>query len=507
MNRWIVARALLAGLLACVAVPAGRAQAPASSPGPGEGGAGRSVGGNIPEPSGQAGRAQTPESIIAPGPGEDVQGRSIGGNIPLPPGAIDEEKLPPSPWYSVNAQATVVSQGSVPFRSPYTGPNSFVSAYELRTTATATLFFIAKLPWQGGRLVINPEAAGGLGLGDVFGLGGPPNGEAVRVGNPQPTPYFARFMFQQTIELGGEWEYLAPIANQIPGPLYKNNIVFKIGKMPAIDDFDDNAYAHDPRTQFLNWGLMYNPTWDYPANTRGYTYGGDVEANIYNWSARYGVWAVPAQANQQAFDPHLLRANGHALELEQRYTILNGLPGTVRVLGWLNNAHMGSYRVALQQDPQNPDVTQTRAYRVRYGFGLSWDQQLIKDELGLFARLGYADGHAETWAFTEVERTVSLGMVLKGKRWNRPRDDVGLALLVNGLGPQHRAYLAAGGLGFELGDGKLSYAPETIGETYYNVRVRKGIFVTLDLQGVINPGYNRDRGPIGIAGLRCHFEY
>ena len=100
-----------------------------------------------------------------------------------------------------------------------------------------------------------------------------------------------------------------------------------------------------------------------------------------------------------------------------------------------------------------------------------------------------------------------LGMLLKGKRWNRPRDEVGLALLVNGIGPQHRDYLAAGGLGFELGDGQLHYAPETTVETYYNLRLRKGINVTLDLQEVNNPGYNRDRGPIFFIGFRTHFEY
>jgi high affinity Mn2+ porin len=475
MNRRTVAVALLAGLLVSAAGPAAR--------------------------------AQTPELGTTPGPGEGGSGRSIGGDIPVPSRPAEVETLPPNPWYSVNAQATVVTQGNGPFRSPYVGQNSFLPIHELRTTATSTLFFVAKLPWEGGLLVINPEVAGGRGTSDVFGLGGPTNGEAVRVGNPQPTPYFARFLWQQTFDLGGEWEMLAPIANQIPEPHYKNNIVFKIGKMPAIDDFDDNTYAHDPRTQFLNWSLMYNPTWDYPANTRGYTYGGDVEMNLLDWSVRYGIWAQPAVANGQEFDPHILRAHGQALELEQRYTILNELPGTVRLLGWLNNAHMGNYRVALQQNPQNPDVTQTRAYRARYGFGLSWDQQLIRDELGVFARLGYADGHAETWAFTEVERTVSVGMLLKGKRWDRPRDEVGLAVVANGIGPQHRAYLAAGGLGFELGDGKLNYEPEVIGEMYYNLRVRKGIFVTLDLQGIANPGYNHDRGPIGVAGLRVHFEY
>jgi high affinity Mn2+ porin len=438
-------------------------------------------------------------------PGEGGAGRSIGGNIPAAPG--EEEKQIGNPWYSIHYQGTIVLQGLAPFRSPYQGTNSLVPEYELRTTMTGTLFFISKLPWEGGAVIINPEVSGGRGVGDVFGLGGPPNGEAVRVGNPQPTPYFARFLYQQTFELGGDWEQLADIANQIPGPHYKNNVVVKIGKMPAIDDFDDNTFSHDPRLQFMNWSLMYNPTWDYPANTRGYSYGFDIEANILDLSARYGVWAPPSSANAPELDPHILRAQGHALELEQRWTILNELPGTARLLSWLNSAHMGSYREALQMNPTAPDVTQTRRYRIRYGFGLSWDQELIKNELGIFGRLGYADGHAETWAFTEVERTVSIGLLLKGKRWGRPRDEVGLAFVANGLGPQHRAYLAAGGLGFELGDGKLNYEPECILETYYNCRVRRGIFVTLDLQGIANPGYNHDRGPAGFIALRTHFEY
>jgi high affinity Mn2+ porin len=439
--------------------------------------------------------------------GEGGAGRSVGGNIPAPTGPAEEDRPNPNPWYTAHGQSTVVVQGYGPFHSPYTGPHSFVSAYELRTTATATLYLICKLPWEGGQLVINPEVAGGRGVGDVFGLGGPPNGEAVRVGNPQPTPYFARFFYQHTIELGGEWEKLADIANQIPDPRYKNNIVIKVGRLPAIDDFDDNTFSHDPRLQFLNWGLMYNPTWDYPANTRGYTFGFDIEANIGDWSARYGIWAVPAQANGPEFDPRFLRANGQAAEAERRWTAFNGLPGTVRVLAWLNSAHMGSYREALQASPDSPNVTDTRKYRLRYGFGVSWDQELIKDELGIFGRLGYADGHAETWAFTEVERTVSIGMLLKGKQWSRPKDEVGLALLLNGLGPQHRAYLAAGGLGFELGDGRLSYAPETIVETYYNWRVRKGLYLALDVQGIANPGYNRDRGPAAVFAVRAHYEF
>lgn len=252
---------------------------------------------------------------------------------------------------------------------------------------------------------------------------------------------------------------------------------------------------------------MYNPTFDYPADVRGYTYGTMAEFNFLDFSARYGIFAVAATANSANLDPNILKAHGQTWELEKRWTILDELPGTFRFLGWLNNADMGSYREALQLSPIDPDVTQTRQYRARYGFGISWDQEIIKNELGIFGRLGYADSHAETWMFTECDRTASIGMLLKGVRWDRPRDEVGLALMANGLGPQHRDYLEAGGLGFELGDGKLNYAPECVMETYYNLRVRKGIFVTLDLQGYLNPGYNRDRGPVGLVALRTHFEY
>ncbi len=438
---------------------------------------------------------------------EGGSGRSIGGNIPAGLILPDDDKGPLNPWFTAHGQATVIMQGLAPFRSPYSGTNSLPSESEWRTTETATLFLAIKLPWEGGLLIVNPEVAGGRGVGDVFGLGSPPNGEAVRVGNPQPTPYFARFLFQQTFALGGEWENLADVANQFPGPHYKNNIVIKLGKMAAIDDFDDNTYSHDPRLQFLNWGFMYNPTWDYPANTRGYTYGGDIEVNIWDWSARYGIWQVPEFANGEEYDSHILKAWSMAWEIERRWTILNDLPGTVRFLSWLTSAHMGSYRDALQMDPTNPDVTATRQYRLRYGFGVSWDQELIKNQLGIFGRLGYSDSYAETWAFTECERTISIGMLLKGVEWGRAKDEVGLALMANGLGPQHIAYLAAGGLGFELGDGKINYAPEMVAEVYYNWRVRKGIYLTFDLQGFVDPGYNRDRGPVGVAALRGHFEF
>ncbi len=411
-----------------------------------------------------------------------------------------------APWYTVHAQSTVVGQGYWPFNSPYAGQNSLPSVLQMRLTTTATLYFAAKL-WQGASLIINPEVAGGGGVGGTTGVADFPNGEAVRTGLPQPIPYFARFELQQVIELGGEWEQLGDQPNTIPGPQYKNNIILKIGKMPATDDFDDNRFAHDPRTEFLNWALLYNPAWDYPANVRGYTYGGTAELNVLDWSWRYGIWAEPAEANGAALDPHILKANGHAFEYEQRWKAFNEQPGAARWLAYVNFAHMGNYRVALRDMPVNPDITQTRAYRAKYGFGLSWDQGLTRD-LGVFGRLGWNDGHTEAWAYTEVDMTASLGMVLRGKSWGRQYDEIGLAGLLSGISTGHRDYLRAGGLGFIIGDGKLPhYGAETVLETYYNLQLRRYINFTLDLQGLANPAYNRDRGPVGFVAARLHLEY
>jgi high affinity Mn2+ porin len=167
---------------------------------------------------------------------------------------------------------------------------------------------------------------------------------------------------------------------------------------------------------------------------------------------------------------------------------------------------MGNYAIALPEMPVNPDVTLTRTYRFKYGFGLGWEQEVTKD-LGLFARAGWCDGHVESFAFTAIDRTASLGMLWHGRLWHRPQDTIGLAGVINGLAPIHREYLAAGGLDFIIGDGALNYAPEQIVELYYDWQFPHGISVTADFQGVNHPAYNADRGPVAIGSLRVHFEY
>ena len=442
--------------------------------------------------------------------GQDgAKGPSAGDDGPgTPSPELTTEQKGPHPsgeaWYSIHGQGTVVSQGNWKFRSPYTGPNSLLSILNYWTTETATLYLDARL-WRGADIVFNPEIAGGTGLSHTLGLAGFPNGEATRVGNETPTPYVGRLFLRQTFGLDGDLEKIADAPNQIAGYRDIDRITISIGKFGAQDFFDDNHYSHDPRTQFLNWALMYNGAWDYPANTRGYTYGAVIDFNTHFLAMRYGVFGEPTVANGPDIDPRLLKANGHILEVDERYELADH-PGTLREYAYLNHAHMGSYREALAEMPIDPDITLTRAYRIKYGFGMSWDQEITRD-LGVFARLGWNNGQSESWAFTEIDQTASLGLLLRGSQWHRPKDECGLALVANGLSNAHRDYLAAGGVGFIIGDGRLHYAPEEIVELYYNCELREGINVAADLQGVNHPAYNQDRGPVAIFAVRVHFAY
>lgn len=415
----------------------------------------------------------------------------------------DETGLPP--WFSAHGQATVVSQGNFPLHAPYTGLNSLRPNANIDSTSTATLFLASRMPWEGGEVVFNPEVAGGSGLSGTTGFGGFPNGEATRVGKLEPTPYIARLFYRHTVALGGELEPVEDAINQPAGTRPKDRLVWQVGKFATLDVFGDNAVSHDPRLQFLNWSLMTSGAWDYPANVRGYTYGSSWELSLGDWSFTYGVFGEPTVANGASIDPRFLQALGHMLEVEREFKV-NGRTAKVQLTPFLNRAHMGSYAEALAQNADAPDVTATRRYRIKYGFVASYEQELTAD-LGLLARYGWNDGRTETWAFTEIDRSGSVALLLKGTRWGRADDRLGVAAVVNGLSGPHRAYLAAGGVGFIVGDGRLNYAPEGIAEVFYNWRVRPGLFVTLDLQGILNPAYNRDRGPAGLLAVRLHYEF
>lgn len=410
----------------------------------------------------------------------------------------------PEPW-NLHGQATVVSQAHGAFTSPYQGPNSLRPGREQATSFTTTLM-AGWRPWWNTEAYLDLEGAAGKGVSSVLGLAGAPNGETYRVGNPDFRASVARLLVRQTFGLGGEAQKVEDDAHQLGGVRDSRRIIVHAGKFSVMDVFDANAHAHDPRSQFLNWTLMGHGAWDYPADTRGYTWGFATELYWDSWAFRHGRFAEPLEANQLEMDHGFARAHGDVVEVEHDHAF-GDKPGAVRVMAFRNTARMGDYRQSLAEAPAAPDVTSTRAQgRVKQGWGLNLEQALTAD-LGTFARWSWSDGRTESWAFTEVDRSVSAGVTLRGSSWSRPLDRVGAAFVQNGLSPDHRDYLAAGGLGFLLGDGRLSYAPERIVEAYYAVSMGRFFTATVDAERIWNPGYNSDRGPVNLYAVRLHAQF
>ena len=409
-----------------------------------------------------------------------------------------------SPW-SLHAQLTYQLQGHGAFDAPYEGQNSFEDRKEVRGSYTTTLYLGRKL-WKGGEAYADVEAFAGAGVSRVLGLAGPPNGETYRVDSTQLKAGLARLFLRQTWDLGGTSQPVEDDQNQIAGQQGSRRIVLTAGKFSGTDIFDGNSYSHDPRTQFNNWTLWANAAWDYPADTRGYTWGVALEWYHDDWALRVGSMMEPKEANELQLDHQVSRAHGEVVELEHDHEF-GGRKGALRLLAFENHARMGVYREALAENPSAPDVTATRAPgRVKYGFGFNAEQALT-DDVGAFLRAGWNDGRTESWAFTEVERTVSGGLSSSGRAWGRENDRLGLGFAVNGINRDHRDYLAAGGYGFMLGDGRLDYAAERLADAYYAVALgRRGSF-SLEAQRFQNLAFNRDRGPVTIYGIRLHLQF
>jgi high affinity Mn2+ porin len=412
--------------------------------------------------------------------------------------------------WSLHFQQTLIDQWHNNLHTPYAGAYSLADRESAKLSYTSTVFIGRRL-WPGGRIFLNPEVAGGSGLSGARGIAGFVNGETFRIGDPAPQLYLARLYLRQVFGLGGPVENVEDDLNQLAGPHPTRYLAVNVGKFGIADYFDQNSYSHDPRTQFLNWSLMSAGGWDYPANTRGYTVGAVVEYVTPHWALRLGSTAMPTTANGPDLDRHYRRAHAETVELTKVYH-LRGHQGTLRLLGFRNVAAMGSYRQAVataQLSGQQPDVTTARqAGRSKIGFAINAEQE-ISASVGLFARLSYNDGRNETWAFTEIDQSACLGLTAAGTRWHRPDDRLGAAMVVNGISAAHRAYLAAGGYGFIIGDGALRYAPEAIGEVYYSIAFpRYHSSLSPDYQLVINPAYNRDRrGPVHVAAVRLHVEF
>jgi high affinity Mn2+ porin len=413
-------------------------------------------------------------------------------------------------------QSTYVWQRHPAFAAAYSGPNSLSPEREPRSyTLTATAFLGLRV-WRGGELYFNPELTSSQSLSNLHGLGGLSNGENQKGGGPDPIVYRARLFLRQTWGLEGGSEPIESAPNQLAGLVDKNRIVLTAGNFALTDIFENNTYSHDPRTQFLNWTLMTNGAFDYAADARGYTWGAALEYYRDDWAFRFGRFMQPKESNGLPLDTRIFKYYGDQIEIERGHEI-GGRAGKLRLLLFHNRANMGGFQDAIDYWIANgrigvPSVANVRKDSSKFGYGINFEQALT-DDVGMFLRASRNDGQTETYAFTEVERSISGGVSVKGTVWTRPIDTVGLGFVRNGLYSAHRSYLSYGGLGAFIGDGpppagmSYLYAAEQVFEAYYSANLAKGLWIGLDYQHVQNPAYNADRGPVKFAGARLHVEF
>jgi len=440
----------------------------------------------------------------------DLQTISIGLNRkidwPGSPGYDPKVSLsdPESDRWEIHGQTTFLPQGYPAFHAPYSGPNSLTPAAQFQETWSNSLYLNARL-WDGGEVYFNPELFQGFGLSSTTGLAGFSNGEAQKSGFPYPHYDTSRLFLSQTFGFGGEQENLDSGPFQLAGKQDISRLTVQLGKFSVIDVFDGNSYAHDPRKDFMNWSIWASGAFDYAADKLGLGYGATAELNQKQWALRAGYFLMDDVSNSNNFDTRLIKRGEYVAELETRYSLFSQ-PGKLRTIVWLNSDFSGSYRETLDNPALNLDITQTRRGRIKYGYTFNVEQAVTAD-IGLFGRVSWNDGKNEIMAFTDIDRSLSLATSIKGTRWGRPDDIIGIAGAVNMISRDHRDFLAAGGLGPLIGDGQLNYRPERILEAYYAFALNKAVTLTADYQFITNPAYNADRGPVSIFSGRLHAEF
>jgi high affinity Mn2+ porin len=414
----------------------------------------------------------------------------------------------------ISGQANFIFQTHPPFHAPYSGTNSLSPNYEKATSRVLTLYTGVRLD-NSTELLVDIEEAGGAALSTGLGLAGNTDLDIVRNPLLSKAPYLGRGEIHEVFALSKD-----KIENQrnfwsLFEELPRRRLEIRFGKFSLPDFFDVNSVGSDTHLQFINWTTDNNGAYDYAADTRGYTVGLTADYEDRNWGFRFAEGLMPKVANGIDLVWKPWQAHAENFEYELRHGMIPKKSGVVRLLAYTNSANMGIYRQAVEQfedhtasGPESiPEITNHPWHITRkYGFGINLEQNLTR-YLTAFARFGWDNGKTESFAYTEVDQTFAEGLGAKGAWWHRKQDRAGIAFVSNAICKDHQTYLADGGLGFLLGDGKLNYGRENILETYYTVHVWRGIYLAPGLQHIVDPGYNRDRGPVLVPSFRAHIEF
>jgi high affinity Mn2+ porin len=411
-------------------------------------------------------------------------------------------------WLS--GQSNFIFQAHADFHAAYSGPNSLSPHYEKATSRVMTLYTGVRLN-NSTEVLVDIEEAGGAALSTGLGLAGNTDLDIVRNPLLSKAPYLGRGMIHKVFALSKD-----KIENQrsflsLFDELPRRRLEIRFGKFSMPDFFDQNSVGSDTHLQLNNWTLDNNGAWDYAADTRGYTVGFVADYEDSHWGFRFAEGLMPKVANGIDLVWKPWQAHAENWEFELRRGVVPKKAGVIRLLAYTNYANMGIYRDAVRQFEEGlvsqPNITNHPWHITRkYGFGVNLEQNLTRN-VTVFARWGWDDGKTESFAYTEVDSTLAEGVGVSGAQWHRQQDRAGVAFVSNGIKKDHQIYLADGGLGFLLGDGRLNYGRENILETYYTAHLWRGIYVAPGVQRINNPGYNRDRGPVLVPTFRLHVEF
>jgi high affinity Mn2+ porin len=444
---------------------------------------------------------------------EPVPQTAAASDLPDPAPAEDVETMFPhfkDTRFWLSGQANFIFQTHPPFHAAYSGPNSLSPNYEKATSRVVTFYTGVRLN-NSTEILVDIEEAGGTALSLGLGLAGNTDLDIVRNPLLSKAPYLGRAMIHKVFALSkdkieNQRSYLS-LFEELP----QRRLELRFGKFTLPDFFDINSVGSDTHLQFINWTTDNNGAWDYAADTRGYTVGITADYEDRNWGFRFAEALMPKVANGIDLVWRPWQVHAENWEYELRRGVIPKKGGVIRLLAYTNYANMGIYRDAIANFESGltpiPEITDHPRHITRkYGFGINLEQNLTR-YLTAFGRFGWNNGKTESFAYTEVEQTFAEGLGASGAWWHRKQDRAGIAFISNAICKDHQTYLADGGLGFLLGDGKLNYGRENIIESYYTVHVWRGIYVAPGLQYINDPGYNRDRGPVLVPSFRAHIEF
>ncbi len=428
-----------------------------------------------------------------------------------PPEAATETMFPhfKDTRFWVSGQANFIFQTHPDFHADYSGTNSLSPYYEKATSRVLTLFTGVRLN-NSTEILVDIEEAGGAALSTGLGLAGDTNLDIVRNPSLSKSPYLARGMIHHVFALSRDKVENQRTAFSLFDELPRRRLEVRFGKFSMPDFFDINSVGSDTHLQFTNWTIDNNGAYDYAADTRGYTVGATFDYEDRNWGFRFAETLMPKVANGIDLVWKPWQVHEESFEYELRHGLIPKKAGVVRLLAYTNYANMGIYReqnALAEQNHVAPDITDHPWHITRkYGFGVNAEQNLTH-YLTAFGRFGWDNGKTESFAYTEDDQIIEGGLGANGAWWHRKQDRAGVAMVSNAICKDHQIYLADGGLGFLLGDGKLNYGRENIVESYYTVHVWRGIYLAPGVQHIENPGYNRDRGPVVVPSFRAHMEF